>query len=60
MPMSAVPANATTMIAQQSFAMIDKLTTVRRTSLGERVGRVPTTLMADIERSIMVFLGLVS
>ena len=56
----AVPANATTMIAQQSFAMIDKLTTVRRTSLGERVGRVPTTLMADIERSIMVFLGLVS
>jgi mRNA interferase MazF len=40
--------------------MIDKITTVRRSSLGVRVGRVSTTLMATIERSLMVFLGLAS
>lgn len=50
----------TTGIAQPSFAMIDKITTVRRSNLGVRVGRVPTTLMADIERSLMVLLGLAS
>ena len=50
----------TTGIAQPSYAMIDKITTVRRTNLGQRVGRVSAALMADIERSIMVFLGLAS
>ena len=50
----------TTGIAQPSYAMIDKITTVRRTTLGQRVGRVSAALMADIERSIMVFLGLAS
>jgi mRNA interferase MazF len=40
--------------------MIDKITTVRRSNLGARIGRVHTTLMADIERSLMVFLGLAS
>ena len=50
----------TTGIAKPSFAMIDKITTVRRSNLGERIGRVPTALMADIERSLMVFLGLAS
>lgn len=50
----------TTGIAQPSFVMIDKITTVRRSNLGEQIGSVSTTLMADIERSLMVFLGLVS
>ena len=54
----AVP--TTTGIAQPSFAMVDKITTVRRSNLGMRIGRVSTTLMADIERSLMVFLGLAS
>lgn len=54
----AVRADATTGIGQGSFAMIDKITTVRRSNLGERVGRVPSALLVDIERSIMVFLGL--
>ena len=54
----AVP--TTTGIAHPSFAMVDKITTVRRSNLGMRIGRVSTTLMADIERSIMVFLGLAS
>ncbi|MGH3560904.1 MAG: type II toxin-antitoxin system PemK/MazF family toxin [Mycobacterium sp.] len=50
----------TTGITQPSFAMIDKITTVRRSNLGARIGRVSTTLLADIERSLMVFLGLAS
>lgn len=50
----------TTGIAHPSFAMIDKITTVRRSNLGARIGRVSTTLMADIERSLMVILGLAS
>jgi mRNA interferase MazF len=54
----AVP--TTTGIAQPSFAMIDKITTVRRSNLGTRIGRVSAALMADIERSLMVFLGLAS
>jgi mRNA interferase MazF len=54
----AIPATAG--IAQPSFAMVDKITTVRRSNLGVRIGRVSTPLMADIERSLMVFLGLAS
>jgi mRNA interferase MazF len=38
--------------------MIDKITTVRRANLATRIGRVPSANMADIERSLMVFLGL--
>lgn len=52
----AVPMGSGT--TQPSFAMVDKITTVRRSNLGTRIGRVPTTLMAAIERSLMVFLGL--
>lgn len=47
-------------IAQPSFLMVDKVTTVRRSNLGPRIGSLPPTLMADIERSLMVFLGLAS
>ncbi|MBV9088572.1 MAG: type II toxin-antitoxin system PemK/MazF family toxin [Mycobacteriaceae bacterium] len=54
----AVPNDETTKIAQPSFAMIDKITTVRRSNLGARIGRTPSALMAEIERSLMVFLGL--
>lgn len=54
----AVP--TTTGITQPSFAMVDKITTVRRSNLGVRVGRLSAALMADIERSLMVFLGLAS
>jgi len=59
-PIARIAIPTTTGIAQPSFAMIDKITTVRRSNLGTRIGRVPTTLMADIERSLMVFLGLAS
>jgi mRNA interferase MazF len=59
-PIARVAVPITTGIAQPSFAMIDKITTVRRSNLGTQVGRVNNTLMAEIERSLMVFLGLAS
>lgn len=59
-PVARIAVPTATGIAQPSFAMIDKITTVRRSNLGQRVGRVSTMLMADIERSLMVFLGLAS
>jgi mRNA interferase MazF len=59
-PLARVAVPATTGIVQPSFAMVDKITTVRRSNLGARVGRVSTTVMANIERSLMVLLGLAS
>ncbi len=59
-PIARVAVPTTTGIAQPSFAMIDKITTVRRSNLGVQLGRVSAALMADIERSVMVFLGLAS
>lgn len=41
-----------------SQIMVDKLTTVRRTSLGRRVGRVDSETMVAVEQSLAVFLGL--
>lgn len=55
-----IPVPTDTGIAKPSYAMVDKITTVRRSNLGERVGRVPTKLLLDIERSLTVFLGLAS
>ena len=59
-PIARVAMPTTTGITQPSFAMIDKITTVRRANLGTRIGCVPITLIAEIERSLMVFLGLAS
>ncbi len=50
----------TTGLAHRSFAMIDKVTTVRRSNLGARIGRIPTPVMVDIERSVIVMFGLAS
>jgi mRNA interferase MazF len=47
-------------IIQPSYAMIDKITTVGRSNLGQQIGRVSAAPIADIERSLMVFLGLAS
>ena len=53
-----VTPSAMTGLREGSAVMVDKLTTVRRTNLGERVGRLPAAQMAEIERALMVFLGL--
>jgi mRNA interferase MazF len=37
--------------------MVDKLTTVPRTSVGERIGRLGDEDIARLDRAIVVFLG---
>jgi mRNA interferase MazF len=41
-----------------SSLMVDKLTTVPRTSLGERIGRLADEDAVRLDRGIVVFLGL--
>ena len=53
-----VAADATTGLRQPSRLMVDKLTTVPRSKLGERIGRLPDDDMARLARSVVVFLGL--
>lgn len=43
-----------------SSLMVDKVTTVRRTSLGERLGRLRDEELVQLNRSLLVFLGLAS
>jgi mRNA interferase MazF len=45
-------------ISQDSYVMVDKLTTVRRAKLGQRTGRVTANQMVTVERALLVFLGL--
>ena len=43
-----------------SRLMVDKLTTVPRSSLGERLGRLSDAELVQLSRSLVVFLGLAS
>lgn len=47
-------------LRHDSDIMVDKLTTVRRSNLHQRVGRLTSRQMADVERAVVVFLGLAS
>lgn len=38
--------------------MIDKITTVHRSKLGQRIGTVSTTEMLQLERALLVYLGM--
>lgn len=38
--------------------MVDKLTTVRRSNVSTRIGRLTAAQLVDLERLVMVFLGL--
>lgn len=42
---------------QDSFLMVDKITTVRRSNVGTVLGRLETTTMVEFERRLLVFLG---
>lgn len=44
-------------LERDSDVMVDKLTTVRRANVGERVGRLSADQLAEVERSAMAFLG---
>ncbi|MGH9302225.1 MAG: type II toxin-antitoxin system PemK/MazF family toxin [Acidimicrobiales bacterium] len=41
-----------------SSLMVDKITTIRRIKLGERVGRLSSEDIVRLDRAIVVFLGL--
>lgn len=43
-----------------SSLMVDKITTVTRSGLGERLGRLRDDELMQLNRSLMVFLGLAS
>jgi mRNA interferase MazF len=53
-----IPATATTGIRSESFVMIDKITSVRRSNVGQRIGRVSATSLVEIERALVTFLGI--
>lgn len=45
-------------LSQPSRIMVDKLTTMPRSKLGEQIGAVSDTDMLALSRSLVVFLGL--
>lgn len=47
-------------LEQPSQLMVDKITTVARSSLGERLGRLRDEELIALNRSLIVFLGLAS
>ncbi|GAA4400880.1 type II toxin-antitoxin system PemK/MazF family toxin [Fodinibacter luteus] len=44
-------------LGQDSFLMVDKITTVRRSNVGTVLGRLETTTLVEFERRLLVFLG---
>jgi len=52
-----IPADEQSGIHQPSAVMVDKVTTVRRSSVGDRLGVLTATQMLDVERLLLVFLG---
>lgn len=45
-------------LTQPSSIMVDKLTTMPRSKLGQHIGTVPDTHMLTLARALVVFLGL--
>ncbi len=55
MPLAADEANG---ISSPSFVMIDKITTIRRSNVGVVVGHLDPVQMLELERRVLVFMGL--
>ncbi|MGM7699251.1 type II toxin-antitoxin system PemK/MazF family toxin [Microbacterium sp. A84] len=53
-----VPRTRRSGLERESDVMIDKPTTVRRENMAARVGRLSAAQLAEVERAMMVFLGL--
>jgi mRNA interferase MazF len=47
-------------LREVSHVMVDKITTVSRTKLGERIGRLKRSDLPSINKAIALFLGLAS
>jgi len=43
---------------EDSFLMVDKITTVRRSNVHAVVGRLESTTLVEFERRLLVFLGI--
>jgi mRNA interferase MazF len=58
-PLLRVPvvANEANGLGQDSYLMIDKITTVRRSNARTVVGRLEATTLVECERRLLVFLG---
>lgn len=53
-----VPSSPMSGLDRDSDLMVDKLTTVRRSNVQGRVGRLTSDQLAEAERALMTFLGL--
>ena len=53
-----VEADEVTGIRESSRLMVDKITTIPRSKLGERIGRLTDDDMIRLSRALVVFLGL--
>jgi mRNA interferase MazF len=45
-------------LTAQSQVMVDKIVTIRRDNLGQRIGALETAVLLAVERAVLVFLGL--
>ena len=50
--------NKTNGLTTPSSIMVDKITTAHRSQLGQRIGKVSTTEMRQLERGLLVYLGM--
>lgn len=59
-PLLRIPVRPSDMsgLMRESQIMIDKLTTVRRANVQARVGRLTPVQMVEVERALLVFLGI--
>lgn len=53
-----IPSAEMSGLQRDSDVMVDKLTTVRRSNVHDRVGRLTTDQLVEVERAMMAFLGL--
>ena len=44
-------------LGKDTFLMVDKIATVRRSNVGTVLGRLETTTLVEFERRLLVFLG---
>jgi mRNA interferase MazF len=58
-PLLRVPVSADEVngLDQDSFLMVDKITTVRRSNAHAVIGRIEATTLVEFERRLLVFLG---
>lgn len=53
-----VPSDDVSGLDSVSWVLVDKLTTVRRANVDQRIGRLSSSQLVEVERLLMVFLGL--